>query len=66
MEEWKDIKGYEGLYQISNKGRVKSLAKEIITNNGYSVCVKKYGEKILKPHHSVINQSTWWGDDKKN
>ena len=47
MEEWKDIKGYEGLYQISNKGRVKSLAKEIITNNGYSVCVKKYGEKIF-------------------
>ena len=25
MEEWKDIKGYEGKYQISNKGRVKSL-----------------------------------------
>ncbi len=26
-EEWKDIKGYEGLYQISNLGRVKSLPK---------------------------------------
>lgn len=26
-EEWKDIKGYEGLYQISNLGRVKSLSK---------------------------------------
>lgn len=25
MEIWKDIKGYEGLYQISNLGRVKSL-----------------------------------------
>ena len=25
-EVWKDIKGYEGLYQISNLGRVKSLA----------------------------------------
>ena len=25
MEIWKDIEGYEGLYQISNKGRVKSL-----------------------------------------
>ena len=25
MEEWKDIKGYEGLYQISILGRVKSL-----------------------------------------
>lgn len=24
-EEWKDIEGYEGLYQISNYGRVKSL-----------------------------------------
>ncbi len=24
-EEWKDIKGYEGLYQVSDLGRVKSL-----------------------------------------
>lgn len=24
-EIWKDIKGYEGLYQISNFGRIKSL-----------------------------------------
>lgn len=36
MEQWKDIKGYEGLYQISDEGRVKSLY------------FKK--EKILKPH----------------
>lgn len=27
MEIWKDIKGYEGLYQISNYGRVKSLPR---------------------------------------
>ena len=25
MEEWKDIVGYEGLYQVSNKGRVRSF-----------------------------------------
>lgn len=25
MEEWKDIKGYEGLYQVSNEGNVRSL-----------------------------------------
>ena len=32
MEEiWKDIKGYEGLYQVSNFGRVKSLDKTIKT-----------------------------------
>ena len=24
-EEWRDIKGYEGLYQVSNLGNVKSL-----------------------------------------
>lgn len=30
MEEiWKDIKGFEGCYQISNFGRVKALAREV-------------------------------------
>lgn len=40
MEEiWKDIKGYEGKYQVSNLGRVKSLNyrgntnKEVIMAN---------------------------------
>lgn len=28
-EEWKDVKGYEGYYQISNFGRVKSLSKKV-------------------------------------
>lgn len=27
-EIWNDIKGYEGLYQVSNLGRVKSLARQ--------------------------------------
>jgi len=27
MEEWKDVKGYEGYYQVSNLGRVKSLER---------------------------------------
>lgn len=33
QEIWKDIEGYEGLYQVSNKGRVKSLKRTIKTNN---------------------------------
>ena len=27
VEVWKDIKNYEGNYQVSNLGRVKSLAR---------------------------------------
>ena len=43
MEEiWKDVVGYEGLYQVSNLGRVKS----VITWNGYEYLKK---EKIMKP-----------------
>ena len=44
MEVWKDIKGYEGYYQVSNKGRIKSLSRKIF--NGKSYYVSK--EKILK------------------
>ena len=29
MEIWKDIKGYEGLYQVSNEGRVKALSRVV-------------------------------------
>ena len=28
MEQWKDIEGYEGIYQISSHGRVKSFKNE--------------------------------------
>jgi hypothetical protein len=27
MEEFRDVKGYEGFYQVSNYGRIKSLAR---------------------------------------
>ncbi len=33
MENWKDIKGYEGHYQVSNLGRVKSLDR-IVSRSG--------------------------------
>jgi hypothetical protein len=29
MEIWKDIKGYEGSYQVSSKGRVKALSRVV-------------------------------------
>lgn len=41
-EDWKEIKGYEGLYQVSNLGRIKSL--------------KLNKEKILTPHITGKNR----------
>lgn len=33
-EEWRDIKNYEGLYQVSNMGRVKSLERKVPHKGG--------------------------------
>ena len=59
-EIWKNIKGYEGLYKISNLGRVKSLKKNIIRKtrkdkDGYlliSLFIKHNG-KTFKVHRLV-------------
>lgn len=32
-EVWKDVVGYEGYYSVSNKGRVKSLGRDIFATN---------------------------------
>ena len=33
MEIWRDIKGYEGLYQVSNYGKVRSLDRTTFANS---------------------------------
>ena len=56
MEIWKDIKGYEGLYQVSNIGRVRSVDRYV---NHIGCKVIRKG-KILRPatdtsgYHGVI------------
>lgn len=50
MEEiWKDIEGYEGLYQVSNMGRVRGLRRNIILKNriarGYERVILSIGDK---------------------
>ena len=64
-EEWKDIKDYEGIYQVSNLGRVKSLKfdKEKILNTGKAssgylmVCFSKNGKKKARTVHSVVAEA---------
>lgn len=45
QEIWKDIPNYEGLYQVSNLGRVKSLERKVVNGIGTYRVVK---ERILK------------------
>ena len=45
-EEWRDIKGYEGKYKISNKGRVLSIYKKNTPYKG------GYRSKIMTPQVS--------------
>jgi hypothetical protein len=53
-EKWKDIEGLRGHYQVSNKGRVKSLKRKIVKQSAnqfgkYHKYERTIKEKILKP-----------------
>lgn len=44
MEKWKDIVNYEGIYEVSNLGNIKSLSRTILRNGKYPYLSK---ERIL-------------------
>lgn len=48
-EEWRDIDGYEGLYQVSDLGRVRSCDSIRITHNQFGEHKGFYKGRILKP-----------------
>jgi hypothetical protein len=52
MENWKSIKGYEGLYEVSDLGRVKSLGRR---------CKSKNGSEQLKKPKILIQEITVFG-----
>ena len=52
MEIWKDVENYEGLYQVSNLGRIKSLERDVFNYRG--TLINHMEEKILVP---VLNNN---------
>jgi len=49
MENWKDVKGFKGLYQVSDLGRVRSLDRVVSQRDMLSNCVDRtYYGQILK------------------
>jgi hypothetical protein len=65
MEIWKDVVGYEGIYQVSNLGKVKSLMfnkqkilKQVKSTNGYFM-VGLWKEKKSSRHlvHRIMYEA---------
>lgn len=46
-EQWKPVVGYEGFYEVSDKGRVRSLTRVVQTRLGHSTT---YQGRILRQH----------------
>lgn len=69
METWKSIAGYEGLYEVSDLGQVRSLVqrnnrwkpgimKPVKTRCGYlRVCLRKDGQQKLLLVHRLVAQA---------
>ena len=64
MEEiWKDIKGYEGLYQVSNLGNIKTLhprtngkiMKQHIKRGYYQVGLRRGKERKYFQVHELVD-----------
>jgi hypothetical protein len=53
-EEWRDILGWEGYYQVSNMGRVKSLERIIEKKNGVRMEIE---EKIKKQGNNGLTKT---------
>lgn len=54
-EIWKPIMGYEGLYEVSNLGNVKSVERYVKSSHRGYVGYRKLNSKLLKP---TVNK---WG-----
>jgi len=54
-EQWKDIPGYEGYYQVSNLGRVKSLDRRIVNTKGK---IENRKGMILKQTNVCLGKKT--------
>ena len=52
-EIWRDIPGYEGLYQASTLGRIRSLDKEVIYYREWNQRTQIRKGRILKPYTFV-------------
>lgn len=53
-EEWRDVVGYEGLYKVSNMGRVKMLERSVPQRYGYKRIEEHLIKQILSPKNYLF------------
>lgn len=53
-EVWQDIPGYEGIYQASTYGRIKSLERTVVFNDGRK---RTFPSRILRPGYRKKEKS---------
>lgn len=51
-ELWKPIEGYEGYYEVSNKGKVRSVDREVILTGKRAGEKRQYKGRELQPLNS--------------
>jgi len=56
-EEWKDIPGYDGIYQCSNYGRIKSLKREYKRQTKHGVVIG-YTKEIIRKQTKIKIKGT--------
>lgn len=59
MANWKEIKGYEGLYLISDEGQVLSLSRRVFSD--FFRAGRDVAEKILTPIRTCTYTSSRYG-----
>jgi hypothetical protein len=72
MEDWKEIKDFEGIYEVSSKGNVKRIKTQLIlkprrhTGGYYTVCLWKNGkDKYFFIHRLVASMFIENKDNKR-
>ena len=48
QEVWLPVVGYEGLYEVSDQGQVRSLDRAVVQMNRGGNCVRVYAGRVLR------------------
>ena len=58
--DWKPIKGFEGIYEVSDNGKVRSLDKEVNVSNQYGAKAKRTIKgRMLKQTFNGMYKRFW-------